>query len=316
MLKPSDPEESRAVVLLNGSDNPFGKPLSVFTLNASASEEIGNRYFYGFAKKGMARMFPKFDRKVHVIPDSAVPSFGTNYQWEDPAGGRNSFLTWIRVTAKAAYVYREWPGNYEIPGQGVPGPWALPHGKLGDGQKGPAQESFGFGLIQQKMEIARLEGWKDALKTRPENLSEAEFVKSWFAENGAREVVVRRFIDSRYASTPHMEDDRPVTLLENYADVGLFYELTPGDDVSEGVKLLNDRFSYDPTRPIDALNCPRLFIAESCKNTIFALETWRNAEKSKGATKDPIDNLRYFVLQGVEYIAPETYGFTGAEGSY
>lgn len=309
--KPVDPEEKSAIVHFNGSDNPFGNPISLYLLNSNVGEEQGNRIFYGIAKKGMAKMFPKFERKVHVIPDDAIPSFGTNYQFEDPVNARNPFMTWIRVTPKAAYIYREWPGHYEIPGIGMPGPWALPHGKLHDGAPGPAQDSFGFGLIQQKMELARLEGWKDAEKTKPEGMTDTEFVKTWFAENGAREIVNRRFIDSRFASTPHIEDDRPVTLLENYADIGLYYELTPGDDVAEGVRLLNDRFSYDTTQPINALNCPKLFIAASCKNTIFALETWRNAEKAKGATKDPIDNLRYFVLLGLEYVAAENYASAG-----
>lgn len=309
--RPADGEGKSAIVHFHGSDNPFGNPLSLYLLNAATSEEQGNRIFYGVAKKGMARMFPRFDPKVHVVPDDALPAHGTNYMWEDPASGRNPFRTWVRVTESAAYVYREWPGTYEIPGVGVPGPWALPHGKLGDGAPGPGQESFGFGLIQHKRELARLEGWKDAAKPLPEGLGENEWVKSWSAEHGAREQVARRFLDSRFASTPHMEDDRPTTLLENYADNGLFYEVTPGDDVSEGVQLINDRLSYNAEKPIDAFNRPRLYIAASCKNTIFALNTWRNAERNKGATKDPIDNLRYFVLQGVEYIAPESYGDTG-----
>lgn len=309
--KPVDPEEKSAIVHFQGGDNPFGNPLSLVLLNANASEETGNRIFYGVAKKGIARMFPKFNPKVHVIPDAAVPKFGTNYMWEDPASGRNPFRTWIRVTPTAAYVYREWPGDYEIPGIGVPGPWALPHGTLHDGAPGPAQEAFGFGLLDLKVELARLEGWKDAAKPMPPGVSESEWRKSWSSENGAAEIISRRFIDSRAASTPHIEDDRPVTLLENYADIGVFYDLTPGDALSEGVMLINDRLSYDSSKPVDALNCPRLFIAASCKNTIFALQTWKNAQKGKGATKDPIDNLRYFVLQGVDYLAPDSYESSG-----
>lgn len=314
--KPIDLEDKSAIVHFHGNDNPYGNPLSLYLLNAGVGEEQGNRIFYGLAKKGMARMFPKFDRNVHVVPDNAIPPGGTNYQWEDPAPGRNPFLMWIRVTPAAAYVYREWPGSYEIPEVGVPGPWALPDGRLHDGRAGPGQDSFGWGLLQQKKEFARLEGWLAADRPKPEGMSENEWIKSWSENEGAREVVTRRFIDSRYASSPHMEDDRPVTLRENYADIGIFYELTPGDDIGEGVRLINDRLSYDPARPVDALNCPHLFIAESCRNTIFALETWRHAEKSKGATKDPIDLLRYFVLEGLDYVSPEAYANEQTGGSY
>jgi phage terminase large subunit-like protein len=314
VLKPVDPEESRAVVLFNGSDNPYGKPLSTYMINASAPEELRNRYFFGFTKQSKARMFPKFDRKVHTIEDKAIPSFGTNALFIDPAG-RNFFLTWFRFVPRGVFLYREWPGDYEIPGVGVPGPWALPHGKLGDGQRGPAQDSFGFGLADYKAEIARLEGWKDLAQPRPENLTKEEWVTNLFAEHGAREHVGRRFIDSRFASTPHIENDRPVTMLENFAKLGLVFETTPGDDIEEGVQGINDWLSWDSTKPKDALNCPTLYIAKSCKNTIFALETWKNSERGKGATKDPIDNLRYATLSGLGYIAPGA-GDSTPGGSY
>lgn len=314
VLKPVDPEESRAVVLFNGSDNPYGKPLSVFSLNASASEEMGNRYFYGFTKQSKARMFPKFDEKVHVVPDSSIPAFGTDYLWIDPAG-RNFFMTWLRFVPRGVFVIREWPGDYEIPGHGVPGPWALPSGSLGDGQRGPAQDPFGFGLSDYKHEIARLEGWKDFLNPKPDTMARNDWINAMFAENGARQPVLRRFLDSRYASTPHMENDRPVTMLENFAKIGMFFETTPGDDINEGVVEINNWLSYETTRPLDALNCPILRIAASCKNTIFALKTWKNSEKGKGATKDPIDNLRYAALQGVGYVPADAYLSTGG-GSY
>ncbi len=309
VIKPADPEESRAVVLFNGSDNPFGKPLSVFTLNASVSEEMGNRYFYGLAKEGRARMFPRFGRE-HIIPSAAIPAFGTNYMWIDPAG-RNWFMLWIRVTKSAAYVYREWPGNYEIPGQGVPGPWALPDGKLADGKRGPGQESFGFGLIDYKREIARLEGWKDSEQDAPPNKTDTEWISGWFAENGSKENVLRRFIDSRFASTPHIENDRPVTLAENLAGIGLPFELTPGDTIKEGCDLINSALRFDPARKIDALNCPALYVSADCPNTIFALRTWRNMDGSKSATGDPIACLRYYVLQGVAHAPPENYAAHG-----
>jgi hypothetical protein len=279
-------------------------------LLAGLPEEIGNRIFYGLAKEGMVKMFRLFDTGVHCVPDEAIPAGGTNYMFIDPAG-RNFFITWVRVFGRNSYVYREWPGNYEVPGQGMPGPWAVPDGKLGDGRRGPAQESFGFGLIDYKVEIARLEGWADFKKQCPADVPWGDFVEGWFPENGARERVLRRFIDSRFASTPHQERDRPVTMLENFARIGLFFEPTPGDDILEGVQGINDMLRYDTTRKIDALNCPRLFVAKSCTNTIFALRTWRNSEGRKGATKDPVDNLRYFALADCGHVPPEAYESSG-----
>lgn len=313
--RPADPEQKSAIVHFHGNDNPFGNPLSLYLLNSAASEEVGNRIFYGLAKEGMARMFPRFERHVHVMQAADIPTAGTNYMVIDPAG-RNFFILWFRCTPRKTYVYREWPGNYEVPGQGVPGPWALPDGKLGDGRRGPAQDSFGFGLADYKREIARLEGWKDAqAEDIPPGLDEQQWISGWSPENGTREPVLRRFIDSRYASNPHLENDRPVTLLENFADIGLFFEPTSGGGgigpEGEGVKLINDALRYDTTKKIDALNCPRLYISAECENTIFALRTWRNAERGKGASKDPIDCLRYFVLSGADYISADMLQSSG-----
>lgn len=309
--KPADPEGKSAIVHFHGSDNQYGNPISLYLLNSQVSEEISNRIFYGVAKKGIMRKFPKFDRKVHVMPAAAIPATGSNYLWVDPAEGRNFFMTWIRITPKAAFIYREWPGRYEIPGLGIPGPWAIPHGRLGDGAAGPGQESFGFGLVDYKREIARLEGWTDATLPKPPDKADRDWIRTWFPEHGTKESIVRRFVDSRFASTPHMENDRPVTLLENFAELGVFFEPTPGDDIHEGVTMLNDLMGYDTTHPVDALNCPKLFISEDCHNTIFAIETWRNQEGRRGATKDPIDNLRYFALQGVLHVEADTYASEG-----
>ncbi|MDR1282298.1 MAG: hypothetical protein LBK99_15970, partial [Opitutaceae bacterium] len=143
--RPVDVEGRSAIVHFHGNDNPFGNPLSLVRLNAGVSEEIGNRIFYGLAKEGMVKMFRLYDTGVQCVPDEAIPAGGTNYMFIDPAG-RNFFITWVRVFGRNSYVYREWPGNYEVPGQGIPGPWAVPDGKLGDGRRGPAQESFGYGL--------------------------------------------------------------------------------------------------------------------------------------------------------------------------
>lgn len=308
--RPADPEGKSVIVHFHGNDNPFGNPLNLALLNATASEEQGNRIFYGVAREGAAVQFPLFG-KAHILPDEAIPTAGTNYVWVDPAG-RNFFKTWLRFGPRnRVYLYREWPGNYDIPGHGVPGPWAIPDGKLKDGRRGPAQDSFGFGLIDYKREFARLEGWKDAAKDWDDKQSDEEQIKQWFPENGAREYVTDRFMDSRYASTPHLENDRPVTLLESFAEIGLFFHPTSGASVNEGIKLINDALRWDTTKPISALNCPRFYVAASCLNSIFALRTWRNADGSKSATGDPIACLRYAFTQGVGYLTPEDYATRG-----
>jgi phage terminase large subunit-like protein len=301
-------EGKRAVVFFHSSDNPYGNPKNVWATIANKSPEFKLERFYGVASKVFSARFPKFNLKVHVVRPDQIPAEGTNYMVVDPAG-RNFFISWYRVTPNRVYKYREWPGDYPIPGVGLPGPWAVPDGKHPDGKRGPAQKPFGWGHLRYKEEIARLEGWKD-FKERPAGLNQEEWneqVASWDAENGAREVVQERFIDSRFASTPKMENDRPVTLIEEFADLLLFFTPTPGDDIEEGVQLMQDALDYDDTRPVDFFNMPRYLVSSACQNSIYSLTTWTGFSKEgrrnlDGASKDPIDCDRYFFLSDCQYL--------------
>lgn len=302
VLKCVDTEGKRAVVFFHSSDNPFGNPKSVWSTIASKPRAFIKERFYGIAHKTFSARFPKFNLKVHVIEPELVPKEGTNYLVVDPCGGRNFFMSWFRVTPEHVYLYREWPGPYYIEGVGVPGPWALPDGKRPDGRMGPAQNTFGWGNRDYKKQIALLEGWKDALKPKPDKLNEKEWIDSWDEHNGAREVNQERFMDSRFASVPKMENDRPVTLLTNFEEIGLYFTPTPGDDIAEGVQEINDALNYKPEQEIDFFNKPKLLISRECPNSIFSFQTWTGRDGNKGASKDPIDNVRYFFLADCSYL--------------
>jgi len=313
-------EVERAVVYFHSSDNPYGNPKNIWRKIAGKPADFIKERFYGIATKTMSARFKKFNRTVHVIPANQIPKEGTNYQRVDPAG-RNFFMKWYRVTPRAVYIYREWPGNYSIPGIGVPGPWALPDGKHPDGKRGPAQKPFGWGLRRYKEEIARLEGWHDLKKYEREFMQmpkevREEFLDGMSEHNGAREVIQDRKIDSRFGSTPKLENDRPVTLIENFADINLFFEATPGDDIEEGVTMIQDALDYDETKPVDYFNAPKLYVSEECVNSIFALMTWTGMTKEgrramDGACKDPVDCDRYFFLDECPYLG----GVTEDEGA-
>lgn len=226
---------------------------------------------YGVPTKSIGSRFALFSDRIHVIPDTRVPDSGTNYHLVDPCAGRNWFMLWIRVDGSGrAFVYREWPGQERyIDGVGYPGPWAVPDGKLADGKQGTAQKGFGFGLDRYKEEITGLED---------------------------KEPIFERWMDSRYGNSTTVAKERATTLIEECSEIGFDFLATPGQGVDEGIDMINDWLHYDTRRPIDGTNQPRLYIAESCKNTIYALQEWTGADGKTGATKDPIDLLRYFVL--------------------
>jgi hypothetical protein len=151
-----------------------------------------------------------------------------------------------------------------------------------------------------------LEGWKAPEKPKPEEMTEEEWVDSWSEHDGARETIAERYLDSRFASTPRPEKDRPVTLLTQFEEIGLYFTPTPGNDIEEGVELIIDALDYDARRDLDYFNQPRLLISSECVNTIYSLATWTGMTREgrrclDGATKDPVDNLRYFFLSDCGY---------------
>ena len=307
----------RAVVFFHTADNPYGAPLNVWETMVGKSAEFIKERFYGVGTKLFAPRFPKFSR-VHIVAPAEIPKEGMRTMWVDPASGRNFFMLWILTTADCTYVYREWPGSYYIPGVGVPGPWAMGNGgrnasgrQTQDGRMGPAQQEFGFGYRAYKMEVARLEGWKDwrdsqssIVDSQGEGLSDDQ-VKAWDEFNGAEERIEAREIDSRFASTPKIENDRPMTLIESFLDWNLNFQPTPGDDINEGIRDINNALNYDTDREVDFFNRPKLYVSAECQNLIFALRVWRGADGERGATKDPIDCLRYYYRRGLIYTANE-----------
>ena len=302
----------RAVVWFHSCDNPYGNPSAVIDIVKGKARWYVKERFYGVANKVLAAKFSKFSPKVHVLPDDAIPKKGASMLVVDPSGLRNFFMLWLRVSGERVYAYREWPGNYDIPEVGVPGPWTLPDGKKADGRAGPGQDTFGFGLWKIKRELARLEKWDDwkQWNEKPDaEKREKDAVSEWSPWSGGEDVVVR-YMDSRPASTYRLEGDRPVTLLTEFDDIGLTFHPAPGGDITEGVTKINDLLDYDEERPVDFHNSPRLYVSENCKNLIYSLSNWTNKDGNKGACKDPIDCLRYGVMAGIEDLEVGTWETT------
>lgn len=306
-----------AVVYFHSSDNPFGNPFNVMStaINKKSSAEIKIRV-YGLAEKASGGKFPTFDKNIHVITRLALPKEGTNYFYMDPAGDRNFFMLWIRMTPESHFVYREWPGNYHIHGVGYPGPWAVPSGKKegrNDGARGEAQEKFDFGLYDYKFEIARIERWEDfkkwchdrkfELDAIPDNARPTDDeLDEWSEDNGADEYIEQRYVDSRAASTPRVEKDRPHTLLTDLDELGFDFMLTPGSDETTGITQIDTALAYDVDEDMSFFNRPRLIISEDCHNLIYALENYTGVDGQKGACRDPIDLLRYHFTGEAEYL--------------
>lgn len=318
VLRCADPR--RAVVFYHSSDNPFGNPIEVVNKVAGRPLRYVRERYYGIAEKLVAARFAMFDERVHVILPPQIPEAGTNWHIVDPCSGRAFFMLWIRATPDGKhFVYREWPGNYYIPGVGIPEPWAeASTGNRMDGAKGAGQKAPGWGLAGYKAEIERVEGRGGDGKLGGENYEKDE--RSETKETG--EVIEARYMDARFANTKSFEEGGMVTLLEKFDEVGLtFYDSSSGGTgkwtIRDGEELVDDALAWDATRKMEWGNEPRLYVSAECRNLIFALKTWTGADGQDGATKDPIDCLRMYFLKGCGYVAPrEEANQEGGRGCY
>lgn len=230
---------------------------------------------YGLATATAHGQFPRFG-DAHLVNSDQIPEKGTNYMIVDPSHGKNWVMIWVRVAPDGkAYVYREFPSQVEpIEGIGMAGEWAVA-GKKIDGDVGLAQASFGFSLAKYKQIIEDLEG---------------------------EEEIFLRIMDSRFGASPTPTKSGMTTLIDQMADLGMFFEPSVGVKIEEGVTLINDLLDYNPEQPIDCLNTPRLFVHEDCKNLRFALSVWTGRDGKTSASKDFVDVLRYYCLSAPTFI--------------
>jgi hypothetical protein len=255
--------------------NPFDQLAK--SLSGRTQYEVKIRA-YGWAESLQGNQFPRFN-DIHVIDSAKVPSGGVNYFACDPAGARNWFMLWMRVTEDGTrYVYREWP-------DASVGEWALASEKP-DGKMGPAQTmNAGRGLVEYKQLIRALEG---------------------------NENVIERYVDPRAgaAQAAGMEHGTSVIDLFASGDDPMFLVPASGIVIEEGVGMINDWLAYDPNEPISALNQPKLYVSDKCQNLIYCLREWTGKDGQKGCSKDPIDCLRYLAVMNPEFEDEKTYRAT------
>jgi phage terminase large subunit-like protein len=239
---------------------------------------------YGWADNISGSQFPRFNPEINIVKADDVPRDGTNYMVVDPAGARNWFMLWIRASADGClYVYREFPDSSE-------GEWALPSADP-DGKMGTAQRNgAGRSLAEYKNLISSLEG---------------------------EEAISERYIDPRAGGSKAVTEDGGVTLIDMLDDGEhpMNFQPAAGIRIEQGVSMINDGFAYDYSQEVSPLNKPKLYISEECQNLIYCLKEWTGLDGEKGATKDPIDCLRYLITMNPEFLSSESLKGTGG-GSY
>lgn len=257
------------------------------TLKHDSRQKILTRA-YGLPTKIAGTLFPRWGSS-HVVNSEQIPEEGTNYMVVDPSHGKNWVCLWIRVAVDGkCYVYREFPDQVTlIDGYGILGEWAIA-GKHLDGDVGEAQNPLGFSLAKYKSIFEELEKDED---------------------------IFMRIMDSRFGSAPTPMKSGITTLIDQMADLGMFFEPSVGTRIEEGVALINDLLDYNEAEPISPENAPRLYVHEDCKNLRFALSIYTGKDGKTGKVKDFVDCCRYFCLSGANYIDTDS-GVIHAGGTY
>jgi hypothetical protein len=286
---------------------------------------------YGVATKMAGVALPRFNATAHVRPLAALPKTGTWYHVVDPCtDGRNWFMLWAKVCPNPIgppliWVAREWPqeGDWIVAGNvGNPGPWATLRStskadgrkkstaSKADGERGPAQRLWGLGFQEYASEIERVERELFALENP--------------GKEGRIELLDRcRIMDSRSGNTENQSHSATETLLETMKIYELDFVSAGRDSgaesgstkIKEGVGMINDRLFYDEEQaellPEGGYRfhgrAPSVYVAETCRNLIFAMGTWTGQDGGEGATKDPIDALRYLVISKPEHWEAEDW---------
>lgn len=272
-------------------DNPFIPRETIEKMRGRPEAEV-LAIAHGIPTRSATTKFPKFDETKHVIKHEhlpwlraeregkEIPGF-TRYMIIDPSGSKPWSMLWVAVDgAERLWVYREWPDiGY--------GPWGEP-GDKPEGTRGTAQRPNGFGIAD----------YVETIRQR---------------EDG--EEIFERLIDPRMGAATTQGKEMATSIQSELEDAGLVIHAAPGLQVDHGISLINDRMSYDETKPISALNCPRLLISDRCEQLIESIKNYTGCSREE-VWKDFIDCLRYLLEAGADYIpnvsnadSPETFSY-------
>jgi hypothetical protein len=241
---------------------------------------------YGIPTKAAKAAFPLFSRDVHVLekhedlPWIKNPGYEvTFYHICDPGGSKNDFMGWVAIDrAGTWWCYREWPDMDTY------GEWALP-GPTVEGKPGPAQTSLGWGYEREAQEIRTLEGSED---------------------------IFERLVDPRMGAQEKKGQDGATNFITDFDKHDITFVPAPGVDIKSGLKKINELLQYDPEKPRDSRNCPKMFFSPKCGNWIHMMQEY-TATYTTEHTKEGPDLLRYLAQANPQFVAKEDMQATGTE---
>lgn len=121
--------------------------------------------------------------------------------------------------------------------------------------------------------------------------------------------VYKRIIDRHFAEVSHLTGMVRNNLRDEFRNVGmdLYPSYQASEEIETGIGKVREYLRYNPDRPLDVTNKPKLFINPGCANTIKSFLRWaRNPENGKVQEqyKDFMDCVRYLVMSNPEVDEP------------
>jgi hypothetical protein len=275
-----------SVVFFHCDRNPFGGyPAMKRQLEGMDRNTILTRA-YGFPTRQAHTPFPLFSEKnvkdPKDIPILADPENNpaTWYLSCDPAGARPWTIILIGVDSHGvAWVVDEFPNVREH------GPWvdftSGTKGKAGEGQ-----QPLGWGIADYADQIRNMEKDEDTY----------------------------RIIDPRMGAASYSKSDGSSNIIDDLADEEIIIYPAEGIDLEQGIQAINNLFSWNPNKPMDRENCPKLMFSSDCQNTISCLQEWRHDGDAKNPAKDFPDAIRYFCVGAHRFMDESDWEITGTGG--
>jgi hypothetical protein len=227
----------------------------------------------GLAKGGGRRVWPAFDKAVHVreIPMEEIAKRGNCYMAMDPHSKYYPFIVWIAVLPKNArgtwpedfhkHVYAEWPTQEEI--------------------AGPYHE------FRKKLMYTG---------------SLADVARACFAHDGAEHgiTIKSRLADPRYAKGAgdwnwSTSTEGLVELFAKRENGGLLLQLPEIKRLDAQREAIHADMLWNPMQAVSPFNEPSFSVSPKCKNVIASLLNHRleeESDKEDEKYKDPSDALR------------------------
>lgn len=148
------------------------------------------------------------------------------------------------------------------------------------------------------------------------DLTVEDYAKMILKEEASVGKITYRFIDPNKGKTPRKTNDHAgQTLIDDFAIHGLYFDAEINDKLHEGHREVRNYLHYDPDKPIDFKNSPKLYVSEECWNINTAMNryTWDEKKSKELASevphekwKDFADCVRYTCIKKPVWLAPQS----------